>query len=122
MEAIAKIAEERIRRAMENGEFDNLRGAGKPLSFHDETWVPEDLRVAYRILKNAGYLPEEIGLKKEIMNLRELIRTIDDNEERLRKIRELNYKLLRFNEMRRRPFDIEDFPEYREKFYGKVIP
>ncbi|HET6515453.1 MAG TPA: DnaJ family domain-containing protein [Thermodesulfovibrionales bacterium] len=122
MEAIAKIAEERIRRAMENGEFDNLRGAGKSLSFHDETWVPEDLRPAYRILKNAGYLPEEMGMRKEIMNLRDLIQTIDDHEERLRKIRELNYKLLRFNEMRRRPFSVEDFPEYREKIYGKVIP
>nr|NIT03118.1 DUF1992 domain-containing protein [Candidatus Latescibacterota bacterium] len=52
MRAISRIAEERIRRAIEEGHFDNLENAGKPLDLEDDIWVPEDLRIAYRVLKN----------------------------------------------------------------------
>jgi hypothetical protein len=121
MDVFAKIAEQKIREAMENGEFDNLAGRGKPLDLRDEAWVPEDLRMAYKIMKNAGCLPEELGLRREVLNLRELIDTIDDNKERMRKIRELNFKLLRLNELRKRPIDLETFPEYEEKIYRKMI-
>jgi hypothetical protein len=102
VEAIARIAEERIRKAILEGAFENLQNAGKPLNFDDETWVPEDLRLAYRMLSNAGYVPPELDLKNEIVNLRLLIETIDDDAERLRKLRKLNYKLLSFNLMRNR--------------------
>ena len=50
MNIFAKIAEQRIREAIEQGEFDNLEGRGKPLDLRDESWVPEDLRMAYKIL------------------------------------------------------------------------
>jgi hypothetical protein len=94
LRAFEKIAEERIRRAMEEGAFDGLPGAGRPLVLEDERWAPEDLRLAYRVLRNAGCLPPELELKKEIASLRTLIEAIDDDKERLRKIRELNFKLL----------------------------
>ena len=54
------IAERRIEEAIANGELDDLPGAGKPLALDDDALVPEDLRMAYRILKNAGYVPEEV--------------------------------------------------------------
>ena len=54
------IAEQRIAEAIENGDFDNLPGAGKPLELDDDSLVPEELRLAYRILKNAGFVPPEI--------------------------------------------------------------
>jgi len=92
MDVFAKIAERRIIEAMENGEFDNLEGAGKPIHFEDETWVPEDLRVAYRILKNAGCIPPELEIRNEIITMSSLISTIDDDKERIKKLRELNYK------------------------------
>jgi hypothetical protein len=121
MNIFAKIAEQRIREAIENGEFENLKGMGKPLDLGDESWIPEDLRMAYRILKNAGCLPAELELRKEVMNLRELIDTIDDNKERIKKIRELNFKLMKLNELRKKPLYVENFPEYEDKFCKKMI-
>lgn len=50
------------------------RGAGKPLVLDDDRLVPEALRVAYRVLKNAGYVPPEVEQLKE---LRELTRYIE---------------------------------------------
>jgi len=121
MNIFATIAEQRIREAMENGEFENLKGMGKPLDLGDESWIPEDLRMAYRVLKNAGCLPAELELRKEAMNLRELIDTIDDNKERIKKIRELNFKLMKLNELRKKPLYVENFPEYEDKFCKKMI-
>ena len=107
--------------AMENGEFENLEGMGKPLTFEDETWIPEDLRIAYRLLKNAGYIPPEIELRNEVINLSSLLNTIDDDKKRLKKIRELNFKILKLNIMRKRPFNLEDFPEYELKLIDKFV-
>jgi len=42
---------------MSRGDFDGLPGAGRPLVLDDDPLVPEDLRLAYRILKNAGFVP-----------------------------------------------------------------
>lgn len=120
MDIFTRIAERLIREAMENGEFDNLEGAGKPLNFADETWIPEDLRIAYRVLKNAGYIPPEIELRNEIINMSSLINTIDDDKERLKKIKELNFILLKLNTMRKRPFDLDNFPEYEGKVADKL--
>ncbi len=58
MDAITFIAEERIREALERGEFDNLPGAGLPLDLADDVQVSPELRMAYTLLKNAGYLAE----------------------------------------------------------------
>ena len=121
MDIFAKIAEQRIREAIENGEFDNLKGMGKPLDLSEESWIPEDLRMAYRLLKNSGCLPTELELRKEVMNLRDLINTIDDDKERIKKIRELNFKLLKLNELRKQPINLESFPEYENKFFKKMI-
>ncbi|HST04844.1 MAG TPA: DUF1992 domain-containing protein [Chloroflexia bacterium] len=69
-EAIVKlerIAERRIREAIEAGEFDNLEGAGKPLSdLEDNPFVPEDMRVAFKVLQNSGYAPDWMTLAQEI--------------------------------------------------------
>lgn len=119
MDAVQRLAEQRIREAIENGEFDNLRNAGKPLEFEDETFIPEELRLAYRILKNANCIPTELELRNEIMTLRDLVMTLDDNTERLKKIRELNFKITKFNMMRNRPLNLEEFPDYEEKVFDR---
>lgn len=59
--AISAIAEERIRRAQEQGDFDGLPGRGKPLDLASYTNIPEELRMAYTLLKNGGYLSRESG-------------------------------------------------------------
>jgi hypothetical protein len=121
MNIFSKIAEQRIREAIASGEFENLENAGKPLDLDDDSWVPEDLRMAYRVLKRAGCLPPELELRNEVINLRELIRTIDDDQERIRKIRELNFKLMKLGEMRKRPLLLDSFPEYEDKILQKMI-
>lgn len=75
---IDKIAEARISEAMERGEFDHLPGAGEPLALDDTALVPEELRVAYRLLKNAGYLPPELQLRREIHGIAELLPATQD--------------------------------------------
>ncbi|MDI1471182.1 MAG: DUF1992 domain-containing protein [Thermodesulfovibrio sp.] len=121
MDIFEKIAEEKIREAMEQGLFDDLPNKGKPLKLEDLSWVPEDLRLAYKILKNAGCIPPEMEIRKEIIDLKELLKTIDDDEVRIRKIRELNFKILKLNIGRKTPFYLEDFPEYEEKIIKKFI-
>ena len=120
MDFFSKIAERRILEAIENGEFDNLEGSGKPIAFEDETWIPEDLRMAYRFLRNAGCIPPELEMRKEIINACTLMNTIDDDKNRMKKIRELNFMLLKLNLTRKRPLNFEDFPEYEGKILEKL--
>ena len=67
------IVEAKIAEAQRDGAFDDLPGAGKPLALDDDRLVPEDLRMAYRILKNAGFVPPEIEERKEAADLRKLV-------------------------------------------------
>ena len=121
MDIFYKIAERRIIEAIENGEFDNLEGKGRPIKFEDETFIPDDLRMAYKFLKNAGCMPPELEIRNEIVNMCSLINTIDDDKERLKKIRELNFKLLKLNLTRKKPLNFEDFPEYELKMIDRLI-
>ena len=67
------IAERKIVEALERGELANLPGEGRPLELDDDALVPEDLRVAYRILKNAGFVPPEVEAFTEIAQLEDLV-------------------------------------------------
>lgn len=66
LSGLQAIVESKIAEAIARGEFDHLPGAGKPLELDDDLLVPEDLRAAYRILKNAGYVPPEIEKLSEV--------------------------------------------------------
>lgn len=96
---VATIAEQKIREAMRNGEFDDLPGKGKPLRLEDLSHVKEELRAGYIILKNAGILPEELQIQKEIMSLETLVNSCYDEVDRKELKMELNEKILRFNIM-----------------------
>jgi hypothetical protein len=95
MDWIERIAEERIRAAQEEGLFDNLPGRYQPLNLEDESGIPEDMRLAFKILKNAGCLPIEMELRKEIYNLRQLLNAAIDEETRKELRRELNFLMLK---------------------------
>ncbi|HEU0202093.1 MAG TPA: DnaJ family domain-containing protein [Burkholderiaceae bacterium] len=69
LSGLQAIVENRIAEAIARGEFDHLPGAGKPLQLDDDLLVPAELRAAYRILKNAGYVPPEIEKLSEINSL-----------------------------------------------------
>ncbi len=92
---IDQLAETRIAEAAARGEFDDLPGAGRPLVLDDDTLVPEALRAAYRLLKNAGFIPPELDLRREITDLRQLLHRIADEGERDACARRLNLLLAR---------------------------
>jgi Domain of unknown function (DUF1992) len=110
MEFLDKIVEERIQRAQADGLFDNLPGKGKPLKLDDDSFVPEDLRLTYKILKNSNCLPVEMELRKQIFNLRQLLNAAIDEETRRELRRELNVLVLKFNVKQRRAICV-DQPE-----------
>ena len=70
------IVEAKIAEAQRNGAFDGLPGAGKPLALDDDRLVPEELRMACRILKNAGFVPPEVEERKEASRLRQIVATV----------------------------------------------
>lgn len=73
MAILSWLAEQRIEESMRNGEFENLPGHGKPLELEDLSGVPEDLRMSFKIMKNAGLLPEEVMLYSECATLEKLL-------------------------------------------------
>lgn len=96
------LAEARIRDAIEEGQFDDLPGKGKPLVLDDDSNVPADLRGAYRVLRNAGLLPEEMELKKSMVTLRSLIAAAVEDDERARMESELRDMAIRFDVLMQR--------------------
>ncbi|HTT10080.1 MAG TPA: DUF1992 domain-containing protein [Burkholderiaceae bacterium] len=65
----ALLVEQRITEAMARGDFDHLPGAGRPLELDDDLLVPQEERVALRIMKNAGCLPPEVERFAEVERL-----------------------------------------------------
>ena len=111
-----RIAEERIREAMENGDFKDLEFKGKPLELKEDPFMPEDLRVVYKVLKNAGFLPKEVELRKEISRLEEMLE--DEVAGAYSKVRKLNALIFHLNQIRRTPLNIQD--EYYSKIAQKI--
>jgi hypothetical protein len=84
-----RLAEENIEAAMRRGEFDRLQGAGKPLVLDDDSAVPEELRVAYRVLRNSGCLPPEQALRNEIRQIEDLLGRVETGADEARLHRRL---------------------------------
>jgi hypothetical protein len=82
--ALALLADSKIRAAMARGEFDDLPGRGKPLPLDDLSRVPAELRMGFKLLRNAGCLPPELEARKEITRLGALVATAGDPDERAR--------------------------------------
>jgi hypothetical protein len=116
------IAERKIQEAILNGELDNLPGKGKPLKLDDESHIPEELRLAYKILKNADCLPPELELKKEIVRLRDLLQGMEDVEERYRLTKRLNFQIMKLNMTRRVSPLLEEDQVYFEKVAERCAP
>jgi hypothetical protein len=110
-----RIAERRILEAIRDGAFDDLPGAGQPLKLEDDSRVPEDLRIAYKILKNAGYIPKEIALRKEIAQAEDLLANMEDTEAKYRQLKKLNFLIMKLNMLRQTHSGLEKTQRYEKK-------
>jgi len=117
-----RIVEQRIREAQEKGDFDNLPGRGRPLSLEDDRGVPEDLRLAYKILKNADCLPPELELKKEIRQMEDLLANIPDEKERYLQMKRINFKIMQLNMMGHRSPLFEETQLYYKRLVDRFGP
>jgi hypothetical protein len=102
LQSFNAIAERRIREAQQRGEFDNLPGSGAPLALDDDRLVPEELRVAYRLLKNAGFIPPELAAHREIRDLEQLLQAAETDGQRQHLLARINFLLTRTSAGRRR--------------------
>ena len=89
------MAERRILEAQARGDFEVLPGAGAPLDLDDDPLVPEALRVAYRMLKNAGFLPPELEPHGALREVEQLLVSADGAIERTRLLAKINFILSR---------------------------
>ncbi len=117
---LAARAEKRIAEARDAGVFDSIPGEGKPLDFEDDAFVPEELRMAYKILKNSGYAPQEITDRKEINSLLDLLESCEDESEKIRQMHKLDVLLMRLNMHRSRSMHLDENDPYYEKVLRRV--
>jgi hypothetical protein len=114
-----RIAEERILDAQRAGAFDDLPGKGKPLKLEDMSWVPEDLRIGYHILKNAHVLPPEAELMKDIHTLEDLLKHVEDEGQRRALAKSIQSKMIRLDLLKRRSMSVTSVRSYGRKLVAK---
>jgi len=120
IQGFEKIVEERILKAQKKGEFENLVGSGKPLKFNENWYIPEELRLAYKILNNADCLPPEIELKKEIKQTEDLLAGMQETSEKYRILKKLNFLIMKLNTIRDTSIVLEMPQHYMEKLVGHM--
>ena len=94
-----------LRDAQRSGELQSAASWGKPLDLDDGyAQTPEELRMAFKALKDAGFVPPEVETMKQIAALREVIETEPDTSKAdamRRRISELQQHLaLRLEKLR----------------------
>ena len=110
-----KLIEQRINDAKQKGAFDNLPGTGKPLDLEENCNIHEDLRLAYKILKNADCIPPELEVRKEIKKTEDLLETMEDTHEKYRILKRLNFLIMKLNTMRKGSVEFDVPQKYKPK-------
>jgi len=116
MSFLDDMVEQRLAEAAARGEFDDLPGAGKPLPREsDDPFVAPELRMAYKILKNAGYVPEEVRLRREIHDVEALVHTAQSVEDRSDAARRLRLLMSRLGQSRGGSLQLE------QAYYDQLV-
>ncbi|MBY7142013.1 DUF1992 domain-containing protein [Virgibacillus sp. NKC19-3] len=112
------FVEEQIKKSIDNGEFEDLPGKGKPLNLHDDLQgVPPELRMGYKILKNAGYLTEETD-KKSDLTMDDLLISATGEKEKNDVQNKLEFEdFVREKKLHKN----KKFSTYAEKIYHKLF-
>ena len=116
MKILAELAERAIQEAQQRGEFEGLEGQGKPLADETDPFMPESMRMAYKVLKNAGYVPEEIQAQREV---RSLIECLEQERDEARKMRQIQKVQLIMTRARIRFGGL--LQEENEAYFRKVV-
>ena len=117
---IDTLAEEQILSAIRRGEFDDLPGAGQPLILEDDSGIPEELRMAYRLLRNAGCLPPELTLRDEIQQLEGLLHQVEMGAEEQSMRRRLGFSKARLALCGHDGNLLPRERDYREKLIARI--
>lgn len=99
MDFAGRMAEEKIQQALREGQLDNLPGKGKPIEIEDLSSMPPEMRMSYLMMKNSGFLPEEVVVRKEIVSIEKMIALCEDPEEKEAYRRKLSEKELKWKMM-----------------------
>ncbi len=90
MSWLAKLAERQIARARARGQLQGLEGEGKPLPDRPgDAFVSAGDAVGFRLMAEAGVLPEEITLKKAAATQRAYLATLTNETDRKAAMAEL---------------------------------
>ena len=117
MESIAFIAEQKILKALQEGNLSSPEWKNRRVPLHDDRFVPSELKMAYKILKNSGYLPPEIEERKEVQRLEEMIAKTEDEHTRLQQMRKLSVLLMKIDAKRGSCSNIA----HQDEYYRKVV-
>ena len=117
MDSLRLIAERKISKAIKEGTLNTEGWQGRPLPMEDDHLIPADLKMAYKMLKNAGFVPPEIEAKKEIHKLEEMIAQTEDEHIRIKQLKKLDILFLKLNVQMNRPINLEA----NKKYHGKVV-
>lgn len=118
MNLLDQLAEANIQKAIDAGALDGLAGSGRPLELDDDSMVPENLRAAYRVLRNSGYLPQEVAIYSEIRNVESLIGRMEQGRERASAVKRLS--LLRARLGHERCLDLSGRGDYYQAVVDKL--
>lgn len=99
------MVERQILKAQAEGQFDDLKGAGKPLNMDGDGSADA---IGFRIMAEAGALPREIQIRKAVEEQTRILAATPDEEGRKQAMKKLADLQLRL--------DIEQ--EARRRFYS----
>jgi hypothetical protein len=119
MNLLDPIAEARIQEAIDRGDLRGLPGEGQPLHLDDDSAIPEELRAAYRLLKNSGFLPPELQLRREMREAEHLLQQLPEND-RSRARARLELLQLRLAAHRRQPMNLLLEDQYRQRLLERL--
>lgn len=112
-----QLVEEQINAAMQRGEFNELPGVGKPLPTEEVILVPEEMRIAYKILKNAGMIPPELATRQAVYDVEQALSAATGDSDRRKLVKKLHYLTMQLDESGQRGTNLM----IQESYYNKIL-
>ena len=118
--ALHTIAERKISQAIQEGKLHQPHWKNRPLPEDDMREVPPELRMAYRMLKNSGHVPEEVALKKEIQRIEDLLVDCPDEKTRVQQMKKLYFLKFKLDCRLQRPLRVDAESPYYDRVVAKI--